>query len=166
MQAYTINKCYSDHKKIYLIFNNFISKGTYLITQELIKLLLENYSNVTFKSPTESYASIINLSSAARYGAPLAVEYSITKAGVDSLAKSIAKEYGSKRIRCNSVLPYFIETPLVHAVIDDEERAFFASQNALGRFGQPDEVAQLIYFLATDASSYITGASIDINGGL
>lgn len=136
------------------------------MTQALIRLLLANYSNVKFKTPTESYASIINLSSAARYGAPLATEYSITKAGVETFAKSIAKEYGSRRIRCNAVLPFFIETPMVHAAVTKERRAMYETRSSLRRFGQPEEVAELIYFLATDASSYISGASIDINGGL
>lgn len=136
------------------------------MTQALIKLLLANYSNMKFKTPTESYASIVNLSSAARYGAPLASEYSITKAGVEAFAKSVAKEYGSRRIRCNAVLPFFIETPMVHAVVPDDRRKMYTARCTLGRFGQPEEVAQLIYFLATDASSYISGASIDINGGL
>ena len=127
---------------------------------------MANFRQVKFNSPTESYASIIHLSSAASYGAPGATHYSITKAGVEGFAKSIAKEYGAQRIRCNAIKPYFIDTPMVDSVMTPERRKMYETKAALGRFGKPEEIAQLIYFLATDASSYITGASIDINGGI
>ena len=142
---------------------NINLKGTFLVTQALVKRLVANFGKVKFSSPTESYASIIQFSSAASYGLAGASHYSITKAGVDGFAKSIAKEYGPQRIRCNSIKPFFIDTPMV--VMTPEKRALCESMTALGRFGKPEEIAQLIYFLATDASSYITGAAIDINGG-
>lgn len=128
---------------------------------------MANFEAVKFESECQSYASVINLASrAGKYGGPGYTHYSISKAGVEAFAKSVAKEYGAYRIRCNAVLPFFVDTPLADDLIADEEKkAYFKSLNALKRFGKPEEIAQLIYFLATDASSYITGASIDINGG-
>ena len=143
-----------------------ILKGTFLVTQALVKRLVANFDKVKFNSPTESYASIIQFSSIASYGLPGASHYSITKAGLDGFAKSIAKEYGAQRIRCNSIKPFFIDTPMVEAVMTPEKRVMLENMTALKRFGKPEEIAQLIYFLATDASSYITGAAIDINGGV
>jgi NAD(P)-dependent dehydrogenase (short-subunit alcohol dehydrogenase family) len=137
------------------------------VTQLLIKRLVSNFSSVKFTSETESYASIIMLSSISKYGAPGASHYAMTKAGVDAFSKSIAKEYGAQRIRCNSVLPFVIETPMTRDLeMSDELKKALLAKTALNRFGKAEEVAQLIYFLASDASSYITGASIDINGGV
>lgn len=136
------------------------------MTQALVKRLVADFDNVKFNSPTESYGSIIQLSSVASYGIADLSHYSITKAGVDGFAKSVAKEYGVQRIRCNSIKPYFIETPMVEAGMTPEKRELLESKPALKRLGKPEEIAQLIYFLAIDASSYITGASIDINGGV
>ena len=126
---------------------------------------MADFDKVKFNSPTESYASIIQFSSAASYGFPGASHYALTKSGVEGFAKSIAKEYGAQRIRCNAIKPFFIDTPLLDTLMTPETRTLYESLPTLKRFGKPEEIAQLIYFLATDASSYITGASIDINGG-
>jgi NAD(P)-dependent dehydrogenase (short-subunit alcohol dehydrogenase family) len=126
---------------------------------------MSNYANVKFQSPTESYASIVNLASiAGKFGFTNLTHYGITKAGVDGFAKCIAKEYGSYRIRCNAIMPYFIETPMING-LSDEIHDKLAQATALKRLGKAEEVAQLIQFLASDSSSYITGAGIDINGG-
>jgi NAD(P)-dependent dehydrogenase (short-subunit alcohol dehydrogenase family) len=136
------------------------------VTQAFVKPLVANFPNVKFDSPTQSYASIVNFSSAAgRFGGPLYSHYGTTKAGVEGFSKCVAKEYGSFRIRCNAIMPFFIETPMIDG-LTGERRAFYAERVALKRLGKAEEVAQLIYFLASDSSSYITGTGIDINGGL
>ena len=140
-------------------------KGTFLVTQAFVKRLVAVFDQVKFSSPTESYASIIQFSSAASNGFAGASHYALTKAGVEGFAKSIAKEYGAQRIRCNAIKPYFIDTPLLNTLMTPDKRALYESLPALKRFGKPEEIAQLVYFLATDASSYINAASIDINGG-
>jgi 17beta-estradiol 17-dehydrogenase/3alpha(17beta)-hydroxysteroid dehydrogenase (NAD+) len=91
----------------------------------------------------------------------------MTKAGIDGFTKSIAKELGAYRIRANSVLPYFIDTPMV-ATSKMEPGVLNVLENmtALKRLGKPEEVAEVILFLASDTSSYVNGASIDITGGL
>jgi 17beta-estradiol 17-dehydrogenase/3alpha(17beta)-hydroxysteroid dehydrogenase (NAD+) len=141
-------------------------KGTFLVTQTLIKLLVENYPKHKFQTETDSYASIINFGSmAGQWGAAGMSPYSITKSGLEGFTRSVSRESGSYRIRCNVVLPYFIETPMANQVITGEKSQIYKNKPDLKRFGKADEVAQLVYFLATDASSYITGANIDINGG-
>lgn len=85
---------------------------------------------------------------------------------IEGFSKCVAKEYGSFRIRCNAIMPYIIETPLINTFMTNERRTLGSERVALKRFGRAEEVAQLIYFLASDSSSYITGTGIDINGGL
>lgn len=137
------------------------------MTKEFIRLLMENYPRVKFKTTTESYASIVNVSSVAgKNGGPGFSHLSVTKSGADGFAKSVAQEFGDRRIRCNTIVPYFIHTPALDSALSAERRDYLAGLTSLGRLGSSQEVADLIYFLATDSSSYVTGASIDINGGL
>jgi NAD(P)-dependent dehydrogenase (short-subunit alcohol dehydrogenase family) len=129
---------------------------------------MANYADTKFESPTQSYASIINMSGiAGRYGGSNLTHYGISKAGIEGFTKCLAKEYGSNRIRCNVIVPYMIETPMLDQppYTNREFRKALEEKAALKRFGKPEEVAQLIYFLASDSSSYITGADIDISGG-
>ena len=79
------------------------------------------------------------------------------------MTRSISRELGAYKIRCNSILPYFIETPMTD-FIQGELKKTYIKLTSLGRFGQPEEVAQLVLFLASDASSFITGTCIDIAG--
>ena len=111
--------------------------------------------------------SIINLSS--QYGcigAPERTLYSAAKHGVEGLTKSLAWEVGQHGIRVNAVAPSMIETDMTKArLADPEVRAMFAAKSALGRIGQPDDLSGAILFLASDASSYITGSFIRVDGG-
>ena len=144
-------------------------KGTFLVSQMAAKLMVDNFPNVTFTSPLQSYGSIINLASqAATHGAPLLTHYSITKAGVEALAKAMGKELGVYRIRCNAVNPYLTETPLVRdsdLIRTPEMNKMLEQLTALKRLAQPEEIAQVILFLASDASSYVTSSAIPIHGG-
>ncbi len=97
-------------------------------------------------------------------GASCEVHYSATKAGIIGLTKALAKEVGPSNIRVNCVAPGFISTSMNnHLSIDDIQS--FTEETAIGRIGTPEEVAQTIYFLSTDASSYITGQVITPDGG-
>ncbi|KAK2158506.1 hypothetical protein LSH36_168g01020 [Paralvinella palmiformis] len=91
--------------------------------------------------------------------------YAASKAGVIGLTKTAAKELAGFGIRCNVVLPGFIETSMTDCipikVID-----MMVKQTPLGRMGQPEEVAEACLFLASDRSSYITGSAIEVTGGL
>jgi 17beta-estradiol 17-dehydrogenase/3alpha(17beta)-hydroxysteroid dehydrogenase (NAD+) len=146
---------------------NINLKGTFLVTQAAVRLLIENFPNATFNSETDTYASIVNLASqAGKIGMPTCSHYAMTKAGVDGFTKSIGKELGAYRIRCNAVLPSFIDTPMVDLQGKNPAQvSLFKRMSALNRIGLPEEVAELILFLASDASSFMNCGSVDISGG-
>jgi 3alpha(or 20beta)-hydroxysteroid dehydrogenase len=110
--------------------------------------------------------SIVNLSSTEGLGATLLCgAYTASKFGVRGITKVAALEHGKERIRVNSVHPGGIDTPMTRAVMDDAGRKYVASKVALKRMGTADDVADLITFLASDESSYCTGAEFVIDGG-
>jgi NAD(P)-dependent dehydrogenase (short-subunit alcohol dehydrogenase family) len=92
--------------------------------------------------------------------------YSMAKAGVIALTKAAAVEYGEKGIRANAICPGFIETPMSGGKGASERFPALVGGSALKRGGQPEEVAELASFLASDRASYITGAIIPIDGGV
>lgn len=110
--------------------------------------------------------SIINISSVVGVsGNAGQANYSASKAGLIGLAKSMAKELGSRNIRANAVAPGFIETEMTHA-LSDEQRAKWAEAIPLRRGGSPEEVAKVCLFLASDLSSYVSGQVINVCGGM
>jgi 3-oxoacyl-[acyl-carrier protein] reductase len=110
--------------------------------------------------------SIINMSSVVGVsGNAGQANYSASKAGMIGLAKSVAKEFGSRGIRANAIAPGFIETEMTHA-LSDEQRAKWAENIPLRRGGTPDEVAKVTLFLASDLSSYVSGQVINVCGGM
>lgn len=113
-------------------------------------------------------SSIINLSSLAGRdgGGPGASAYATAKGGVMTYTRSLAKELGPKNIRVNAVLPGMIATAFHDTFTKPEVRTHVANSTLLKREGKASEVADLVVYLASDQSSYITGTNIDINGGL
>jgi len=110
--------------------------------------------------------SIINMSSVVGVsGNAGQANYSASKAGMIGLAKSIAKELGSRGIRANAIAPGFIETEMTHA-LTEEQRAKWNETIPLRRGGTPDEVAKVTLFLASDLSSYVSGQVIHVCGGM
>ena len=91
--------------------------------------------------------------------------YAASKGGMIAFAKSIAREVGSRGITSNVVAPGYIETDLTD-VLGDSVKESASAAAALGRFGQPEEVAEAVGFLASDASSYITGQVLAVDGGI
>lgn len=91
--------------------------------------------------------------------------YAAAKAGVIGFTKSLAKELGKFGVRVNAVAPGFIETKMVETVPENIKVAV-KQLTALGRFGKPEEVANVVYFLASEEASFITGAIIEVTGGL
>lgn len=91
--------------------------------------------------------------------------YVAAKHGVVGLTKTAALEHADDKIRINSVGPGFIETPLIDANLDDDTQATLAGMHALGRMGEPNEVAALVAFLASDDAAFITGSFHLVDGG-
>lgn len=109
--------------------------------------------------------SIINMSSiSGKVGNAGQTNYSAAKAGIVGLTKAAAKEVGFAGIRVNALQPGIIETPMT-AALPEDIRAQRLADVPLGRFGEPDEVAKVALFLASDLSSYVTGVTVEIAGG-
>jgi 3-oxoacyl-[acyl-carrier protein] reductase len=110
--------------------------------------------------------SIINISSIVGIGGNAGqANYSASKAGIIGFTKSVAKEIGSRGIRCNAVAPGFIVTEMT-GVLKEEMKELWLKQIALRRAGTPHDVAQTVLYLASPLSSYITGQVLRCDGGL
>ena len=110
--------------------------------------------------------SIINMASiAGQMGNPGQVNYASSKAGLIAMAKSVAKEMGSRGIRANAIAPGFIVSEMTNA-LPEEVRAEYIKMIPLKRGGTVDEIANTALYLASDLSSYVTGQVIAVNGGL
>ncbi|BAZ41579.1 short-chain dehydrogenase/reductase SDR [Calothrix sp. NIES-4101] len=113
--------------------------------------------------------SIINISSiVSTLTPPNASIYSATKAAVDAITKSLAKELGPRHIRVNSINPGMVETEGTHTagITESEDRKQAEAQTPLGRIGQPQDIAPAVVFLASADSAWITGETLYITGGL
>jgi len=130
--------------------------GLILATQEAVKLF------------GPGGGSVVNISSVAATGTPATGSvYSATKAAVDAVTKSLAKELGPRKIRINSINPGMVETEGVHAagLAQSDFRKQIEAQTPLGRIGQPKDVAPAAVFLASSDSEWITGETLYIAGG-
>ncbi len=107
-----------------------------------------------------SIASVVGL-----MGNPGQANYAAAKAGIIGFSKSIAKEVGARGITVNVVAPGFVETDMTKA-LDDAQRAVLMSQIPLQRLGGPEDIAQAVLFLASDGAAYITGETLNVNGGM
>jgi 3-oxoacyl-[acyl-carrier protein] reductase len=109
---------------------------------------------------------IVNISSiAGQIGNPGQVNYAASKAGILGLTKSLAKEIASRSITVNAVAPGYINTEMTQAIPEKAKEAIL-QQIPMGRGGEPEEVAEAVYWLCSDAAGYITGQVIHVNGGM
>jgi 3-oxoacyl-[acyl-carrier protein] reductase len=110
--------------------------------------------------------SVVNISSiVGLMGNASQIAYSASKAGLIGFTKSYAKELASRNVRCNAICPGFITTDMTHA-LDEKVKDAYLTSIPLKRMGEAEEVANLVCFLLSKASSYITGETIKIDGGL
>jgi len=129
--------------------------GAFLLTQAVLRPMLKN-----------RWGRIINISSVVgRTGEGGQVNYAASKAGLIGMTRALAREVASRGITVNAVAPGYIETPMT-AVLDEKRRAAVLGAIPLGRAGTDLEIAQPVAFLASDAAAYITGAVLDVNGGM
>ena len=109
---------------------------------------------------------IINVTSVVGHaGNPGQVNYCAAKAGVAGMSRSLARELGSRSITVNCVAPGFIDTDMTR-VLEDGQRQSLVANVPLGRFGQPEDVAAAVVFLASPGAAYITGTTLHVNGGM
>ncbi len=112
--------------------------------------------------------SIVNISSVvSSRGVPAGAVYSATKAAVDAVTRSLAKELGPRKIRVNSINPGMVETEgMTRAGIHESDfRKQIEAQTPLGRIGQPEDIAPAVVFFASDDSSWVTGETLYLTGG-
>ncbi|KAG8178829.1 hypothetical protein JTE90_015382 [Oedothorax gibbosus] len=132
-------------------------KGTYLMTQAISKLMIDQNIEA---------GSIVNISSvSAKIGNFGQCNYVASKAGVEGFTRTAARELAKYNIRCNTVMPGFIDTPMV-TTVPEKVMESIKKEIPLKRLGTPEELAETCVFLASKRSSYITGCTIQVSGGL
>ncbi|MFJ2743709.1 3-oxoacyl-ACP reductase FabG [Streptomyces sp. NPDC087440] len=129
--------------------------GTYYLCRTVINGMIERRRG-----------AIVTMSSVAgRYGNAGQTNYAASKAGIIGFTASLAREVGRYGVRANVVVPGFVETDPV-AALPDDVRARFRERIALGRFAAPEEVADLVAYLVSPRAAYITGTTVQIDGGM
>ncbi len=173
-----VNDVVAGFGKIDICVNNAgISKDNLLLRmspgqwEEVIAVNLTSVFNMTKQvirpMMKAKSGSIINMSSIIGItGNAGQCSYAASKAGIIGFTKSIAKEMGSRNIRCNAIAPGFIETDMTGYLKEGDAAEKYRSSIPLGRFGSGDDIADATLFLASDLSRYITGQAISVCGGL
>jgi len=130
-------------------------KGTFNCTKHVARTMIK-----------QRFGTIINISSVVGiYGNTGQSNYAASKAGIIGFTKAIAKELAPRNITVNAIAPGFIATKMTDTISDEAKKASLA-HIPLGKFGQPEDIAKAVVFLASDAARYITGQVIQIDGGM
>jgi len=125
-----------------------------------------NVSKACLPSIVENHGSIINISSIVGIRGNFGqANYAASKAGIIGFTKSLSKEVGRFNVRVNAIAPGFIETKMAE-IIPEEIKNNIKRLTSLQRFGKPEEIADVVVFLASDNASFITGTVINVDGGL
>ena len=129
--------------------------STFLLSKFAIKKMLKNKKG-----------KILNIASVVAHTGNIGQSnYTASKAGIIAMSKSLAVEYGKKNININCVSPGFIASEMTDK-LNNEYKDLLKSKISLGRFGEPEDVANIVVFLCSDLSDYITGETIHVNGGM
>ena len=131
--------------------------AVFSLSREVAKIMLQKESG-----------SIINISSmAAKYGIPQVIAYTAAKTGIEGMTKAMAVELSPKGIRVNCVAPGFIATDMSAKALnnDPERKNKVLSRTPMGKLGDPADVAEAVYYYATDSAKYVTGTVLPVDGG-
>ena len=137
---------------------------------KVFEVNVKGYFNAvrSFVNAAANGGSIVNVASVAGMrSAPLQGVYGMTKAAVISMTQTLAHELGSVGVRVNAIAPGLVETRFASTLVEDETlRGHFVNRTAMGRHAQPDEMAGAAVFLLSEASSYMTGQVVVVDGGM
>ena len=131
--------------------------SVFVLSREVAKAMLRQKSGC-----------IINISSmAAQYGIPYVIAYTASKSAIEGMTKAMAVELSPEGIRVNCVAPGFIETNMSAKALDDDplRKQKVLSRTPMGKLGLPEDIAEAIYYLASDAGKYLTGVVLPVDGG-
>ncbi len=145
----------SDEEFHQVILTNLTS--VFVLSREVAKTMLQ-----------QKNGCIINISSmAAQYGIPYVIAYTASKSGIEGMTKAMAVELSPHGIRVNCVAPGFIETNMSGKALDDDpqRKQKVLSRTPMGKLGLPEDVAEAVYYLASDAAKYLTGVVLPVDGG-
>src|SRR5829696_2076601 len=131
-------------------------KSVFNMTKQVIRPMMK-----AKKGSIINMSSIIGLMGNAGQGS-----YAASKAGILGFTKSVAKELGSRNIRCNAIAPGFVETDMTSYLKEGEQSDKYKAGIPLGRFGTAEDIANATLFLASDMSNYVTGQVLSVDGGL
>lgn len=171
-----VNQVVKDFGRLDILINNAgITRDTLMLRMteqqwdEVMQTNLKSVFNLTkhcLKPMIRTGGSIINMSSVVGvFGQAGQANYAASKAGIIGFSKSIAKEYGSRGIRCNAVAPGFIATEMTDA-LDEKTKENYLASIPLKRLGSGDDVANTCVFLSSDMGAYLSGQVISVCGGL
>jgi len=174
-----INEIKAEYPKIDILVNNAginLKKHFTEVTDEEFQRIVQTNMNAVFSLSREvskamleaGIGCIINISSmAAQYGIPYVIAYTAAKTGIEGMTKAMAVELSPRGIRVNCVAPGFIKTNMSAKALDSdpERKQKVMSRTPMGHLGEPNDVAEAVYFLSSDAAKYITGVVLPVDGG-
>jgi 3-oxoacyl-[acyl-carrier protein] reductase len=175
--AELITKVVADFGRLDILVNNAgITRDTLMLRMteqqwdDVIQTNLKSVFNMTKHALRHIMkaggGSIINMSSVVGvFGQAGQANYAASKAGIIAFSKSIAKEYGSRSIRCNAIAPGFIETEMT-AALDETTKAQYLKSIPLGRLGAGEDIANACVYLASDMGKYVSGQTLSVCGAL